>query len=109
MKRKAPLPAARVLLAFCYPAIPLSAQAGTSAQRVGNVSARKRGVFGRTRAVVRPSTSHADRLRAPILTEATEQGVPRRHVQNAIHEFTGPDVDHSQLPAGRADALAVLS
>jgi hypothetical protein len=102
----APLPAALALLAICYAAVPAVAQTGTGAQRADSASARKPGVFGRIRAAVRPPTSYAGRLLSPILTEATEKGVPGLHVQNAIREFTGPDGDYSKLPEGPANALA---
>ena len=74
--------------------------------RTDSAPAKKLGRFGRLRATLLPGTTYAGRLIAPILTEAQEKGVPGLHVQNAIHEFTGPAGDYPALAEGPANALA---
>jgi hypothetical protein len=68
--------------------------------------AKKPGRFGRLRATLLPGTTYAGRLISPLLTEAQEKGVPGLHVQDAIHEFTGPSGNYPALAEGPANALA---
>jgi hypothetical protein len=74
--------------------------------RADSAPAKKLGRFGRLRASLLPGTTYAGKLISPLLTEAQEKGVPGLHVQNAIHEFTGPTGDYPALAEGPANALA---
>jgi hypothetical protein len=90
-----------------YTTEPIAAQSSAPAQaRSDSAPPKKLGRFGRLRASLLPGTTYAGRLISPLLTEAQEKGVPGLHVQNAIHEFTGPTGDYPALAEGPANQLA---
>ncbi len=107
MPRIPALPVAALVVVLGAISVPLPAQSPPpGSPPADSAPAKKLGRFGRLRAKVLPNTTYAGRLIAPILTEATEKGVPGLHVQNTIHEFTGPSGDYPALANGPADQLA---
>jgi hypothetical protein len=107
VSRISTLPAAVAMVVLGAISVPVVAQSPPPAPPAADSApAKKLGRFGRMRAKLLPGTTYAGRLISPLLTEATEKGVPGLHVQNAIHDFTGPTGDYPALAEGPANQLA---